>query len=127
MRERKGQMRPFLCCPFFVFQRAHLTIHSATCANDRGARNRCVCSIYCLIAATVHKCQLTIAIFFSNHDPHVNNDDLEIMGSYCREWKSPHQGLKPKSNWDTGNKLGHKKRIGPSLYIWGKAQRVIKL
>ena len=47
-------------------------------------------------AATIHKCQLMIATFFLNHDPHVNNDDLEIVGSYCGEWKSPHPSLKPK-------------------------------
>ena len=46
--------------------------------------------------AIIHKCQLMIAAFFSNHDPHVNYDDLEIVGGYCGEWNSHYLGLKPK-------------------------------
>ena len=30
-------------------------------------------------AATVHKCQLMIALFFSNHYPHFTDNDLEIV------------------------------------------------
>ena len=46
--------------------------------------------------ATGHKYQLIIATFFSNHDPHVNYDDLEIVGDYCGEWDGLHLGQKPK-------------------------------
>ena len=66
-------------------------------------------------ATTVHKCQLMIAMIFSNHDPHISNDDLEIMRGYCGKWNSLYSSLKPIKL------LGHRKVVGPSLYVKGKA------
>ena len=47
-------------------------------------------------AAIIHKCQLMIAAFFSNHNPHASYDDLEIVRGYCGGWNGHHSSLKPK-------------------------------
>ena len=54
-----------------------------------------------------------------NHDPHISNDDLKIMGGYYGEWNSLYLDLEPKKL------LGHRKIVGPGLCAEGKAQRVI--
>ena len=60
-----------------------------------------------------------IATISLNHDPHISNDDLKIMGGYYGEWNSLYLDLEPKKL------LGHRKIVGPGLCAEGKAQRVI--
>lgn len=60
-----------------------------------------------------------IATILLNHDPHVIDDDLEIVRGYCGEWNSLYSGLEPKKLLD------HRKVVGPGLCAEGKAQRVI--
>lgn len=60
-----------------------------------------------------------IAMILLNHNPHVINHDLEIVGGYCREWSSLYSGLKPKKL------LGHEKVVGPNQCDEMEAQRMI--
>ena len=44
--------------------------------------------------------------FFTNHDPHFSNNDLEIVEGYCGEWKSPCADFEPIDRLGRRNKLG---------------------
>ena len=44
--------------------------------------------------------------FFTNHDPHFSNNDLEIVEGYCGEWKSPCADFEPIDKLGRRNKLG---------------------